>query len=122
MVFSSFFFLIIRRPPRSTRTDTLFPYTTLFRSPDLISRTPDFEHQLGACVNAMSQDDAIGQILVFERTHGTLHMRHIASADLADTDIDDYEMVVFDGGNTRGDTWKHVFFPRQREHYFVYEA
>src|SRR3546814_15959707 len=27
-----FFFLTIRRPPRSTRTDTLFPYTTLFRS------------------------------------------------------------------------------------------
>src|SRR3546814_16142441 len=30
---SSFvFFLMIRRPPRSTRTDTLFPYTSLFRS------------------------------------------------------------------------------------------
>src|SRR3546814_13427523 len=28
-----FCFLMIRRPPRSTRTDTLFPYTTLFRSP-----------------------------------------------------------------------------------------
>src|SRR3546814_15045844 len=28
-----FFFLMVRRPPRSTRTDTLFPYTTLFRSP-----------------------------------------------------------------------------------------
>src|SRR3546814_17825831 len=27
-----FIFLMIRRPPRSTRTDTLFPYTTLFRS------------------------------------------------------------------------------------------
>src|SRR3546814_15702853 len=27
-----FFFLMIRRPPRSTRTDTLSPYTTLFRS------------------------------------------------------------------------------------------
>src|SRR3546814_19306933 len=27
-----FFFLMIRRPPRSTRTDTLFPYTTLFRA------------------------------------------------------------------------------------------
>src|SRR3546814_21132645 len=27
-----FFFLMRRRPPRSTRTDTLFPYTTLFRS------------------------------------------------------------------------------------------
>src|SRR3546814_14839072 len=32
MCFIVFFFLMIRRPPRSTRTDTLFPYTTLFRS------------------------------------------------------------------------------------------
>src|SRR3546814_16718802 len=31
-VFALFFFLMRRRPPRSTRTDTLFPYTTLFRS------------------------------------------------------------------------------------------
>src|SRR5881397_3677064 len=29
---SLFFFLVIRRPPRSTRLNTLFPYTTLFRS------------------------------------------------------------------------------------------
>src|SRR3546814_1360595 len=34
VLFVSFvFFLMIRRPPRSTRTDTLFPYTTRFRSP-----------------------------------------------------------------------------------------
>src|SRR3546814_6204192 len=32
-----FFFLMIRRPPRSTRTDTLFPYTTLFRSAERIA-------------------------------------------------------------------------------------
>src|SRR3546814_6225818 len=33
-----FILLIIRRPPRSTRTDTLFPYTTLFRSFELVQR------------------------------------------------------------------------------------
>src|SRR3546814_20017785 len=33
-------FFMIRRPPRSTRTDTLFPYTTLFRSPSAISSAP----------------------------------------------------------------------------------
>src|SRR3546814_11566231 len=32
LIVIDFFFLMIRRPPRSTRTDTLFPYTTLFRS------------------------------------------------------------------------------------------
>src|SRR3546814_17455130 len=30
---------MIRRPPRSTRTDTLFPYTTLFRSPEDVDKT-----------------------------------------------------------------------------------
>src|SRR3546814_14826924 len=39
-----FFFLMIRRPPRSTRTDTLFPYTTLFRSRSGRERRP---RQLG---------------------------------------------------------------------------
>src|SRR3546814_7154912 len=37
------FFLMIRLPPRSTRTDTLFPYTTLFRSRDVPFRTPRAE-------------------------------------------------------------------------------
>src|SRR3546814_18771458 len=31
-MYSALFFLMIRRPPRATRTDTLFPYATLFRS------------------------------------------------------------------------------------------
>src|SRR3546814_18644756 len=39
--FIFFFFLMIRRPPRSTRTDTLFPYTTLFRSPREIAAEYD---------------------------------------------------------------------------------
>src|SRR3546814_2572697 len=38
------FFLMKRRPPRSTRTDTLFPYTTLFRSDRHIGQ---FAHVLG---------------------------------------------------------------------------
>src|SRR3546814_21076321 len=39
MLFCSyFFFLMNRRPPRSTRTYTLFPYTTLFRSHDRLNK------------------------------------------------------------------------------------
>src|SRR3546814_4835233 len=34
MCFVCVYFLMIRQPPSSTRTDTLFPYTTLFRSDD----------------------------------------------------------------------------------------
>src|SRR3546814_1292827 len=38
-----FFFFMIRRPPRSTRTDTLFPYTTLFRSDRFLEAVRDVE-------------------------------------------------------------------------------
>src|SRR3546814_4916314 len=61
-----FFFLMIRRPPRSTRTDTLFPYTTLFRSigplKNLVGVIPvvfqrfalDGEHRRTTCCNGCS--------------------------------------------------------------------
>src|SRR3546814_15472178 len=38
MIRGIFFFLMRRRPPRSTRTDTLFPYTTLFRSREYLKK------------------------------------------------------------------------------------
>lgn len=81
----------------------------------------DFDQQFGVCINAMSQDDALGQTLVFDRCHGRLRMREVEALSLADADASAYEMVLFDGGNTHGDRWKHVFFPAQRVHHFVYE-
>src|SRR3546814_17024547 len=36
---------MLRRPPRSTRTDTLFPYTTLFRSHEGLQRTRSDRHR-----------------------------------------------------------------------------
>src|SRR3546814_16323873 len=41
VISTRFFFLLIRRPPRSTRTDTLFPDTTLFRSVPAVGDVPD---------------------------------------------------------------------------------
>src|SRR3546814_4567700 len=43
-----FFFLMIRRPPRSTRTDTLFPYTTLFRSFPIRGEVPQADQPRAA--------------------------------------------------------------------------
>src|SRR3546814_11433972 len=43
-----FLFLMIRRPPRSTRTDTLLPYTTLFRSPNWQSSLPRDSHPMSS--------------------------------------------------------------------------
>src|SRR3546814_17325855 len=50
VMIDSVFFLMLRRPPRSTRTDTLFPYTTLFRSTHAADYHPvagSFERHLG---------------------------------------------------------------------------
>src|SRR3546814_10515693 len=44
-VYCFVFFLMIRRPPRSTRTDTLFPYTTLFRSEGQAREAADAREQ-----------------------------------------------------------------------------
>src|SRR3546814_3435595 len=61
-----FVFLMIRRPPRSTRTDTLFPYTTLFRSSPVAGRLHD--HGLNLVLPAipttedgLSDDDAVDE-------------------------------------------------------------
>src|SRR3546814_11487049 len=43
------FFLMIRQPPRSTRTDTLFPYTTLFRSHDRPMNQADLLEAMRQC-------------------------------------------------------------------------
>src|SRR3546814_5726629 len=53
---------MIRRPPRSTRTDTLFPYTTLFRS---IITT-------GEGGMALTNDPKLAERLSYLRTHGII--------------------------------------------------
>src|SRR3546814_5271502 len=49
---------MIRRPPRSTRTDTLFPYTTLFRSDDHDLRLGDVGGALARLVDDIVELDA----------------------------------------------------------------
>src|SRR3546814_5367863 len=65
MYVDCFFFLMIRRPPRSTRTDTLFPYTTLFRSAWMsagaIARARvDHDHAAFICKHEVDRGTDIG--------------------------------------------------------------
>src|SRR3546814_13923545 len=57
---------MIRRPPRSTRTDTLFPYTTLFRSPLVAAVAAkvavDLAARLVIAVPADQDRDRIGRL------------------------------------------------------------
>src|SRR3546814_6285667 len=53
---------MIRRPPRSTRTDTLFPYTTLFRSNTLWPRIAGAHHRHIDVVDPGARDELLGAV------------------------------------------------------------
>src|SRR3546814_14439052 len=87
---------MIRRPPGSNRTDTLFPYTTLFRSDEEKAAfgvgADDFEILLGAVARAhvaghlLVLEDAARVLAVTGRTMGTVADRDaVAGAHAAET-------------------------------------
>src|SRR3546814_17438367 len=71
-----FFFLVIPRPPRSTRTDTLFPYTSLFRSLAV--------EGYGHLVYDLARDDLALRILALARFHRVRHQG---------LDLDDFALL-----------------------------
>src|SRR3546814_4539884 len=82
---------MIRRPPRSTRTDTLFPYTTLFRSVDALGdprraaqqffRGPGVELRVGAQEMQEVGEVTVESDLADDRVHLSLDPVHFAQAD-----------------------------------------
>src|SRR3546814_8363127 len=63
------FFLMIRRPPRSTRTDTLFPYTTLFRS----DVTTQIDETVAQALTQAKRRRGIGGVFLAEAAEIELH-------------------------------------------------
>src|SRR3546814_15736147 len=88
---------MIRRPPRSTRTDTLFPYTTLFRSVD--RNAVDFERDAAhhRQVAARGRNDQVGLDLF---AAGGAHTRFGDAVD----------RLGYDGSLPRGGRLEHVAF------------
>src|SRR3546814_18120040 len=82
---------MIRRPPRSTRTDTLFPYTTLFRSYDVVrevERLPDVPDDDQGYPDAMV--GVIGQLAAYDhwRQRVTLIENVLVEPGLSDDELD----------------------------------
>src|SRR3546814_6647635 len=85
-MFFVFFFLMIRRPPRSTRTDTLFPYTTLFRSD---SKTSPAAFDKGLATACAAKEAAYrNAIMASEKAAGASAAE---AEELASMDIEDLE-------------------------------
>src|SRR3546814_3798327 len=84
---------MLRRPPRATRTDTLFPYTTLFRSVDIaaLARGEEGERRAGKSVGNGQVDVAADRLVDDREVIG-----RIAGGDLGDR-----RELVFDQADTR---------------------
>lgn len=81
----------------------------------------EFQRDVAVCCDCMLQDDAMGETLVFVRENGILQMKAVSADEIDFENLQQYEMIMFDGGNKYGDLWKHVFYPRQKQHFFVDE-
>src|SRR3546814_10588326 len=68
LLFLFVFFLMIRRPPRSTRTDTLFPYTTLFRSIIPRAKLLSISHTPSPLISVSGNIDAVIILIIFVRS------------------------------------------------------
>src|SRR3546814_3813757 len=114
------FFLMIRRPPRSTRTDTLLPYTTLFRALQrgahfLAHRAPLAEHverdRLGreftnrdrGAAQGKRRDDDVDAAAVLEAGIGERGGLVDAAADEVADALRDLEQMLFVAKLDRGD-------------------
>src|SRR3546814_5383933 len=91
---------MIRRPPRSTRTDTLFPYTTLFRS---LEQCPEGTHgarqflALQERHAVLGHQDAAGREATLRLAVESLAEQHLAGADRVGR-IDQHEVVALRAG------------------------
>src|SRR3546814_20509524 len=85
---------MIRRPPRSTRTDTLFPYTTLFRSPQRLREPLHILHQ----PFGLARHVALLQVVDHLRELGSLRVGHIDE----DPGLRDAAKVIIDRGPPAG--------------------
>src|SRR3546814_19437344 len=90
------FFLMIRRPPRSTRTDTLFPATTLFRSPACVARKR-MRRPPGVGDGGPGKDAGSRQAINHSRQHGLFAaMQMIGAGRIEDDPVGQI------GGDDRG--------------------
>src|SRR3546814_20962217 len=91
-------FLMIRRPPRSTRTDTLFPYTTLFRSDQRGVIVALLIFQIATQGGDVPLPDAPAVAIVAEEAvHRVVQDAHLAGEIVCDREVDGgirLEMIV----------------------------
>src|SRR3546814_6161889 len=105
---------MIRRPPRSTRTDTLFPYTTLFRSfygsGQLLTEDYYVANKLMKGFIGSANIDTHSRLCMASSVAG--HRRAFGADTVPGTyrDLDLADLVVLVGSNL---AWSHTVLPRR---------
>jgi len=87
----------------------------------------EYDHQLGIAINSMSQDDSTGTVYAMLRNDSVLKTVQFDSSMESLGDFLDKvsvlgEVIIFDGGNSHGDSWKWTFFPQVQKCVFVSET
>lgn len=80
-----------------------------------------FETDIAYCIDSMLQDDARGEIVGLYRNQAKLEMVKINPEDIDVRNLEQYELLIFDGGNSHGDCWKEIFHIQQQQHLFIDE-
>lgn len=86
--------------------------------------------RFAACLDSFFQDDAVGKSYGIKREDGSrlLKMTPFAGCGIEDVALDvqqdvrllhEYEMIVVDSGNSHGDSWKAVFYPKEQVLSFI---
>src|SRR3546814_11705106 len=118
IVLTSFvFFLILRRPPRSTRTDTRFPYTTLFRS---VRHGVDrgIKYVASRACRYQVSDSEVSIRRLNRTVSDTFGVRHLAWPALRSSRFFQYPLRFFADalGRTAADVFAGRNRPFQRQH------
>src|SRR3546814_15331234 len=100
---------MIRRPPRSTRTDTLFPYTTLFRSHPMLTTAVKAARRAGSIITRASND--LGALKVRSKTYNDYvsevdHAAEAAIIEILKDAYPDHGFLGEESGSDRADADK----------------
>src|SRR3546814_6543126 len=104
---------MIRRPPRSTRTDTLFPYTTLFRSGGGVASS-----QKTTLPGPLPTPESVAQMLEFQGLSALSRFRHDPSPQVKPPEPRSREMITGDPCRpaTQKPIGEQLRRPRSEEH------
>lgn len=107
--------------PLATHKDAIWLLLPADADSAYVTKATLFNQQVAHCVDCMLQDDACGEVMVFERMAGQLVPTTVSPDAIDLTHLSRYELILFDGGNTSGDRWKQIFHPQTLIAQFINE-